>query len=68
MKERIEELEIRLALMEQTLEELNQVIINQDKILLQQEQQLKLLYQRIKNLPTNSEINLPHEEPLPPHY
>ena len=68
MNKRLDEIEMKITLLEQTVEELNDVIVKQDKILYQQESQLKLLYQKIKALPVDSGINRPDEEPLPPHY
>ena len=68
MNKRLDEIETKITLLEQTVEESNDVIVKQDKILYQQESQLKLLYQKIKALPADSGINRPDEEPLPPHY
>ncbi len=66
MENRITELESRLAFLEHTVNELNDVVTNQDALLRKQEQQNKDILQQIQDLgePTKQE---PQNE-VPPHY
>jgi len=67
MNQRIDELEIKLTLQEQTIDELNNVITGHEQRLSRLEQQLRLLHNQIKSL-ANNDITPAGEEPPPPHY
>lgn len=67
MEERVIELETRLGFQEHTLEQLNQVVIEQQRALDLLARRLERAEDRLKALQT-SNIALPHEETPPPHY
>jgi len=67
MDERITELEIRLTHIEDTLDVLNQTIIDQHKLVGQLQLQISVLEKKLKATATS---NIAHEseETPPPHY
>ena len=67
MDERITEVEIRLTHIEDTLDVLNQTIINQHKLIDQLQLQISILEKKLKAAATS---NIAHEseETPPPHY
>jgi len=67
MKDRITELEIRLTHIEDTLDVLNQTVIEQNKLLDQLQLQLSMLEKKLKAVAT-SNIAPESEETPPPHY
>lgn len=64
--ERIDELEIKITLMEQTIEQLNQVIITQDTELLGLKHHLSQMKKQLNNV--SDRIAPLTEETPPPHY
>lgn len=68
LNQRICELETKLSFQENTIEDLNNVIINQQFSLDKMQQQLRLLAQKIRNLEPNNNIASQSEETPPPHY
>jgi SlyX protein len=67
MKDRISELESRVAFQEQMIDELNDVIARQDQILMDLSQVVKMLNQKV-NTGQHDEIITEGVEPPPPHY
>jgi SlyX protein len=67
MDERITELEIKLSFQEELLETLNQTVIRQQQQMDLLQQQMRVLYQQVKNYsgPTDS---APQQQEIPPHY
>jgi len=67
MDERITEVEIRLTHIEDTLDVLNQAIIDQHKLIDQLQLQISILEKKLKAAATS---NIAHEseETPPPHY
>jgi SlyX protein len=67
MDERITEVEIRLTHIEDTLDVLNQTIIDQHKLIDQLQLQMSILEKKLKAAATS---NIAHEseETPPPHY
>jgi SlyX protein len=67
MDERITEVEIRLTHIEDTLDVLNQTIIDQHKLIDQLQLQISILEKKLKAAATS---NIAHEseETPPPHY
>jgi len=67
MDERITELEIRLTHLEDTIDVLNQTIIDQHKLVDQLQLQISILEKKLKAAATS---NIAHEseETPPPHY
>lgn len=68
LNRRICELETKLSFQENTIEDLNNVIINQQFSLDKMQQQLRLLAQKMRNLEPNNNIASQSEETPPPHY
>lgn len=68
LNQRICELETKLSFQENTIEDLNNVIINQQFSLDKMQQQLRLLAQKMRNLEPNNNIASQSEETPPPHY
>lgn len=68
LNQRICELETKLSFQENTIEDLNNVIINQQFSLDKIQQQLRLLAQKMRNLEPNNNIASQSEETPPPHY
>lgn len=66
MQEEIEELQIKVMMMERTVEELNAVITNQDLLLTKVTRRMEMLEQQMNNI--NAGIANEGEEPPPPHY
>lgn len=66
MQEEIEELQIKVTMMERTVEELNAVITNQDLLLTKVTRRMEMLEQQMNNI--NAGIANEGEEPPPPHY
>lgn len=67
IKERLTELESRLAFQEASIEELNQALIQQTLTITKLHQQLRLLAERLQYTQP-SPLALAAEETLPPHY
>ena len=67
MDERITELEIRLTHIEDTLDVLNKIVIDQNKLIDQLQLQVSILEKKLKAAATS---NIAHqsEETPPPHY
>lgn len=66
IEERIMELEIRSAHQEDTIEHLNQIVIQQQQMLEELTRHMKHLKTQISNLQESSSKQAP--EPPPPHY
>lgn len=63
------ELQTRLAFQEDTIHQLNQVITNQDAAILQLQQQIRLLAQRIDELALEQRLGDGEiSDERPPHY
>jgi SlyX protein len=67
LEERIIDLETRLAFQEDTIEQLNQELIAQQRQLELVLRRLEAAEDRLKSL-QSSVVALPHEETPPPHY
>lgn len=67
MDERITELEIRLTHIEDTIDVLNQAIIDQHQLIDQLQLQISVLEKKLKAAASSS-IALESEETPPPHY
>lgn len=67
MKERLVELEVRVAFQEQTLQELNAVVTRQQRQIDRLTQELKTLKVQLKILAPSLVIPKEEEKP-PPHY
>ena len=67
MEDRITELEIRLTHIEDTLDVLNQTVIDQHSLIDQLQLQISILEKKLKAVAT-SNIALESEETPPPHY
>jgi SlyX protein len=67
LKDRIEELESRIAFQDSTLEELNDVIVKQQFQIDKLEKNLEMLSAQLKNM-APSLIASEKEETPPPHY
>lgn len=70
-EERITELEIKAAFLEDTIESLNKVIAEQDQRILRLEDSMKLLYSELKEQQTRSNDDIQPFDPMneiPPHY
>lgn len=65
MEDRLIEIEKKYAFQEHTLEQLNQVVIDQQRRLDKLERQLKFLHEQLTG---NDLIKKPEEETPPPHY
>ena len=68
MKDRLNELEAKLAFAEDLLETLNQTVIRQQGQLDSMQQQLRLLHQRIQNMQASADETRTPREEIPPHY
>lgn len=64
---RIEALEIRLMDQEAAIDEMTRTLLNQEQLLRLQQETISRLEELLQSLSTGS-INLPGEEPPPPHY
>jgi SlyX protein len=67
MDERITEVEIRLTHIEDTLDVLNQTIIDQQKLIDQLQVQISILEKKLKAAATSNVAHESEETP-PPHY
>lgn len=69
LNDRIEELETRLAFHEDTLQSLDKVIAEQDKLLARQQLQLQMLAEKLKSMDLSAdELPGPAVDERPPHY
>ncbi|GGJ03700.1 protein SlyX [Shewanella hanedai] len=67
LAQRVEDLEMKLAFQESTIEELDQQMIKLNDLLAFQQQQLRLLVSKLQSVePSN--MASPSEEAPPPHY
>jgi SlyX protein len=67
-EQRLIELEIKFAYQEDLLQELNSIVVQQQKQISQLEETCKLLYTRLQSIYAAVELdNQPHHQP-PPHY
>ena len=64
---RIEALEIRLMDQESSIDEMTSTLLSQEQLLRLQQESISRLEQLLQSLSPES-INLPGEEPPPPHY
>ncbi|WP_313950156.1 SlyX family protein [Accumulibacter sp.] len=67
MEHRLAELEIRVNLAEDLVEELNLTVYRQQQQIDLLQQQLRHLYQQVRDEPATAEKSDPHDD-LPPHY
>ncbi|ACA31586.1 SlyX family protein [Histophilus somni] len=67
LDQRIAELEMKIAFQENTLEELNQALIDQQFVLDKMQLQLRYMASKLKDL-QSSNIASQAEETPPPHY
>lgn len=68
LEERISNLEMKLSFQDDTIDQLNNAIIEQQKIIEDQKVQLTFLINRIKTMQAGSNIATEAEETPPPHY
>lgn len=64
----IVELESKLAFQEDTVNSLNNELLEHQKRIDRLTQQVMLLAEKLRNLPDDQGILRPEEEPPPPHY
>lgn len=67
MHDRITELEIKLSFQEELLDTLNQTVIRQQQQMDLLQQQLRVLYQQVKNYAGATDSGMQQQE-IPPHY
>lgn len=67
MDTRIENIEAKMAFLEDTVQELNDVVARQDNEIERLQRELKLLNDKLEDLHNQAVIPLPEEKP-PPHY
>lgn len=70
LTDRVTELEIRAAFLDDVLEQLQQALIRQDRLLRDQQDQLRLLYQQLQQV-RGGEGDIEPFDPasnVPPHY
>ena len=70
LNNRVAELEIRVAFLDDVLEQLQQALIRQDRLLRDQQDQLRLLYQQLQQV-RGGEGDIEPFDPasnVPPHY
>ncbi|MBP7547651.1 MAG: SlyX family protein [Corallincola sp.] len=67
LEQRLNELESRLAFSDDAIHQLNSVITNQDLLIAQLEEKIRVLGQRLQAVQVNP-IAAAHEETPPPHY
>lgn len=67
MEDRISELESRVAFQEEMIDQLNDVVANQDKLLMGLSEAVKALNQKV-NQGRLDEGQAEHDESPPPHY
>lgn len=67
LEQRLNELESRLAFSDDAIHQLNSVITNQDLLIAQLEEKIRVLGQRLQAVQANP-IAAAHEETPPPHY
>jgi SlyX protein len=68
LEERVCDLEMKLSFQDDTIEQLNNAIIDQQKILEDQKVQLAFLISRIKTMQVGSGLASEADETPPPHY
>ncbi|WP_439134835.1 SlyX family protein [Pseudomaricurvus sp.] len=69
MQQQIEELETRLAFQEDTLNALDTIIAEQDRLLSRQQMQLQLLAEKFKTMESRlDDPQAPAADERPPHY
>ena len=68
LEERVENLEMKLSFQDDTIEQLNNAIIDQQKLLEDQKVQLTFLISRIKTMQVGSGLASEADETPPPHY
>ncbi|SQD79964.1 SlyX family protein [Moritella yayanosii] len=68
LEERVENLEMKLSFQDDTIEQLNDAIIDQQKRLEDQKVQLTFLISRIKTMQVGSGLASEADETPPPHY
>jgi len=67
MEERMTELELRFMQQERTIQELNDTVFRQEKIISRLERQFNLLSEQFRTFEPSS-IRDPDEDERPPHY
>lgn len=67
LEQRISELETRLAFCDDSVQQLNLVITQQDRLLAELEEKVRVLGQRLQTLQPNPIASAAEETP-PPHY
>ncbi len=68
LEERVCDLEMKISFQDDTIEQLNNAIIEQQKIIEDQKVQLTYVINRIKTMQAGSNIASEAEETPPPHY
>lgn len=68
LEERVCDLEMKLSFQDDTIDQLNNAIVEQQKIIEDQKVQLTYMINRIKSMQTSSNIASEAEETPPPHY
>jgi uncharacterized coiled-coil protein SlyX len=67
LTDRLEALELRLMDQQAAIDEMTRTLLDQEQILRLQQETIQRLEQVLQSLSASS-INLPGEEPPPPHY
>ncbi len=68
LEERVCNLEMKLSFQDDTIDQLNNAIVEQQKIIEDQKVQLTYMINRIKSMQAGSNIASEAEETPPPHY
>jgi SlyX protein len=68
LEERICNLEMKLSFQDDTIEQLNNAVIDQQKVVEDQKIQLTFLINRIKTMQVGSNMASESDETPPPHY
>lgn len=67
LQQRVDDLEVKAAFQEQTIEELNEALSQQQLLITKMQDQMKYVVGKVKNLDTSNLADAAEETP-PPHY
>lgn len=67
LQQRLEDLEIKAAFQEQTIDDLNEALSQQQLLITKMQDQMKYVVGKVKNMDTSNMADAAEETP-PPHY
>ncbi|AMF95492.1 SlyX family protein [Vibrio fluvialis] len=67
LRQRIDDLECKVAFQEQTIDDLNEALSHQQLLITKMQDQMKFVVGKVKNMDT-SNLADPSQETPPPHY